>query len=58
MLRASSAPVHGGGPPNLHLACAIPNNTYYESLIYSNPIEVEPGIGRDGCISPASVPGQ
>ncbi len=51
------AEVHGGGPPNLHLACAIPNTTYYESLIYSNPIEVETGIGRDGCISPAPVPG-
>ena len=25
------AEVHGGGLPNLHLACAIPNNTYYES---------------------------
>ena len=51
------AEVHGGGLPNLHLACAIPNTTWYESLIYSNPIEVEPGIGRDGCISPPQVPG-
>jgi len=51
------AEVHGGGPPNLNLACAIPNTTYYESLVYSSPIEVETGIGRDGCISPAQVPG-
>ncbi len=51
------AEVHGGGLPNLHLACAIPNTTWYESLIYANPIEVEPGIGRDGCISPPQVPG-
>jgi L-alanine-DL-glutamate epimerase-like enolase superfamily enzyme len=51
------AEVHGGGPANLHLACAIPNTTYYESLITSNPIEVEPGIGRDGMISPPQVPG-
>jgi L-alanine-DL-glutamate epimerase-like enolase superfamily enzyme len=51
------AEVHGGGPPNLHLACAIPNTTYYESLVYSNPVEVEQGIGRDGCISPPQVPG-
>jgi len=51
------AEVHGGGLPNLHLACAIPNTTYYESLVYSNPIQVEPGIGPDGCISPPDVPG-
>ena len=42
------AEVHGGGPTaNLALACAIPNTTWYESLIYSNPIEVEAGIGPD-----------
>jgi L-alanine-DL-glutamate epimerase-like enolase superfamily enzyme len=51
------AEVHGGGPANLALACAIPNTTWYESLIYSNPIDVEPAIGRDGCISPPQVPG-
>jgi L-alanine-DL-glutamate epimerase-like enolase superfamily enzyme len=51
------AEVHGGGPPNLHLACAIPNTTYYESLVYSNPIEVEKGIGRDGYIAAPQVPG-
>ena len=51
------AEVHGGGPANLHLACAVPNNTYYESLVYSLDLEVEPGIGRDGCISPPQVPG-
>jgi L-alanine-DL-glutamate epimerase-like enolase superfamily enzyme len=51
------AEVHGGGLPNLHLACAIPNTTYYESLIPSLTLEVEPGIGRDGCISPPDVPG-
>lgn len=51
------AEVHGGGLPNLHLACAIPNTTYYESLVFSNPILVEAGIGPDGCISPPEVPG-
>ena len=51
------AEVHGGGFPNLHLACAIPNTTYYESLVRSNPITIEAGIGRDGCISPPQVPG-
>jgi L-alanine-DL-glutamate epimerase-like enolase superfamily enzyme len=51
------AEVHGGGLPNLHLACAIPNTTYYESLVTTNPIVVEPGIGPDGAISPPSTPG-
>jgi L-alanine-DL-glutamate epimerase-like enolase superfamily enzyme len=51
------AEVHGGGLPNLHLACAVPNTTYYESLVFSNPILVEAGIGPDGCISPPEVPG-
>jgi L-alanine-DL-glutamate epimerase-like enolase superfamily enzyme len=51
------AEVHGGGLANLHLACAIPNTTYYESLIPCNPIVVESGIGPDGAISPPHVPG-
>jgi L-alanine-DL-glutamate epimerase-like enolase superfamily enzyme len=51
------AEVHGGGLPNLHLACAIPNTTYYETLIPCTPIEVEAGIGHDGCISPPTPPG-
>ncbi|MGB3306071.1 MAG: enolase C-terminal domain-like protein [Thermomicrobiales bacterium] len=51
------AEVHGGGAPNLHIACAIPNTTYYESLVKTNPIKVEAGIGPDGCISPPDVPG-
>lgn len=51
------AEVHGGGMANLAIACAIPNTTWYESLVKTNPIIVEPGIGRDGCISPPNVPG-
>jgi L-alanine-DL-glutamate epimerase-like enolase superfamily enzyme len=51
------AEVHGGGLPNLHLCCAIPNTTYYESLVYTNPITVEAGIGPDGCIAPPETPG-
>jgi L-alanine-DL-glutamate epimerase-like enolase superfamily enzyme len=51
------AEVHGGGLANLHLACAIPNATYYESLVTSLPIDVESGIGSDGAISPPQAPG-
>lgn len=51
------AEVHGGGLANLHLACAIPNTTYYESLVTTNPIQVEPGIRPDGTIAAPQVPG-
>ena len=51
------AEVHGGGLANLHLACAIPNTTWIRIAGYSNPIDVEAGIGRDGCISPPDVAG-
>ncbi len=51
------AEVHGGGLPNLHVCCAIPNTTYYESLVYTNPIRVESGIGRDGLIHAPTGPG-
>src|SRR4051794_34179297 len=33
------AEVHGGGLANLAIACAIPNNTFYESLVYSLDLE-------------------
>jgi L-alanine-DL-glutamate epimerase-like enolase superfamily enzyme len=45
-----TAEVHGGGLPNLNLALGINNNSFYESLIMSNPIDVEPGIDREGFI--------
>jgi L-alanine-DL-glutamate epimerase-like enolase superfamily enzyme len=52
-----TAEVHGGGPANLQVCLAIRNNTYYESLVDSNPIVVEPGIGRDGRIHAPESPG-
>jgi L-alanine-DL-glutamate epimerase-like enolase superfamily enzyme len=47
-----TAEVHGGGLPNVHLAAAIRNNSYYEAMVLTNPITVEPGIGPDGHIRP------
>jgi hypothetical protein len=41
----------------LAIACAIPNITCYESLVRTNPVIIEDGIGSDGCISPPDVPG-
>ena len=54
--------IHAGLPSELAntaavLACAIPNTTYYESLVASLPIDIESGIGNDGAISPPQVPG-
>ena len=33
------AEVHGGGMANLAIACAIPNTTWYESLVKTNPVD-------------------
>jgi L-alanine-DL-glutamate epimerase-like enolase superfamily enzyme len=52
-----TAEVHGGGPANLQICLAIRNNSYYESLIPCNPIEVEPGIDREGHIHASTLPG-
>lgn len=52
-----SAEVHGGGLPNLHLAAALRNNSYYEAMVLTNPIHVEPGIDSDGHIRPPTEPG-
>ncbi len=52
-----TAEVHGGGPANLAICLAIRNNSYYESLVTSNPIDVEPGIDRDGFIHASKLPG-
>ncbi len=52
-----TAEVHGGGLPNIHLAVAVRNNTYYEAMVLTNPIRVEPGVQRDGFIRPPAAPG-
>ena len=52
-----TAEVHGGGPANLAICLAIRNNTFYESLVVSNPIDVEPGIDNEGYIHAPTLPG-
>jgi L-alanine-DL-glutamate epimerase-like enolase superfamily enzyme len=52
-----TAEVHGGGLPNRHLAAAVRNNSFYESMVLTNPISVEPGVGADGHIRPPEAPG-
>ena len=39
------AEVHGPTEPAVHLCMAIPNCTYYESLVKSNPVAREPRVG-------------
>ncbi len=51
------AEVHGGGAPNLHVACAIPNTTYYESLVASNPVQKESVVDDHGMVYVPSQPG-
>jgi L-alanine-DL-glutamate epimerase-like enolase superfamily enzyme len=45
-----TAEVHGPGLANLQICLAIRNNSFYESLITSNPIDVEPGVDGEGFI--------
>jgi L-alanine-DL-glutamate epimerase-like enolase superfamily enzyme len=52
-----NAEVHGSGLANIHLALAIRNNSFHESFVVSNPIAVDPRVGRDGCVGPPPAPG-
>ena len=52
-----NAEVHGGGLSNLHICLAIRNNSFYESLITCNPVEVEVGIDKEGYIHAPDGPG-
>jgi L-alanine-DL-glutamate epimerase-like enolase superfamily enzyme len=51
------AEVHGPHLPNVTLCMAIPNTTYYESLVWTNPVEREPRVGPDGLVRAPTVPG-
>lgn len=52
-----TAEVHGGGVDKLQLCLAVRNCTYYESMVLANPIEVEPGVDREGYIHAPTGPG-
>lgn len=51
------AEVHGSGVVNAHLCMAIPNTTYYESLVYTNPVQREPAVCADGLVRAPTAPG-
>lgn len=44
------AEVHGAGPEAQHLCMAIPNTTYYESLVASNPVRRAPEVDANGMV--------
>jgi L-alanine-DL-glutamate epimerase-like enolase superfamily enzyme len=51
------AEVHGGGLPNIHLCMAIPNTTYYESLVMENPVVPDPFVDSRGLVHAPKGPG-
>jgi L-alanine-DL-glutamate epimerase-like enolase superfamily enzyme len=51
------AEVHGPTESAVHLCMAIPNCTYYESLVTSNPVVREDRVGPDGLVHAPSEPG-
>ncbi|NUW35700.1 racemase [Nonomuraea sp. SMC257] len=51
------AEVHGTGIVNAHLCMAIPNTSYYESLVFTNPVVREPAVDPDGMVRAPSAPG-
>jgi L-alanine-DL-glutamate epimerase-like enolase superfamily enzyme len=51
------AEVHGSDIPNQHLCMAIPNTTYYESLVTSVRAVREPAVDADGLVHAPSDPG-
>jgi len=51
------AEVHGGGAANRHLCMAIANTTYYESLVFSNPVTRDPYVDADGLVHAPTEPG-
>ena len=51
------AEIHGGGLPNTHLCMAIPNTTFYESLVDSNPVRRAPEVDANGLVHAPQGPG-
>jgi len=51
------AEVHGMGLESAHLCMAIKNNTYYESLVWGNPIKREALVDANGLVHGPTDPG-
>jgi L-alanine-DL-glutamate epimerase-like enolase superfamily enzyme len=51
------AEVLGDEMPSRHLSMAIPNTTFYESLITSNPVQKKPEVDAEGLVHAPMSPG-
>jgi len=51
------AEVHGGGLPHIHLCMAIRNNSYYESLVITQPAQREWCVDAHGMVHAPEAPG-
>lgn len=51
------AEVHGMGLESAHLCMAIKNNTYYESLVWGNPVARESLVDKNGLVHGPRDPG-
>jgi L-alanine-DL-glutamate epimerase-like enolase superfamily enzyme len=51
------AEILGGGLPNAHLNMAIPNTSFYESLVTSNPIRHDPALDEAATLHAPTGPG-
>ena len=51
------AEVHGPEIPNRHLCMAMSNNTYYESLVFGDPVIRESCVDADGLVYAPTGPG-
>jgi L-alanine-DL-glutamate epimerase-like enolase superfamily enzyme len=51
------AEVHGGGLAATHLCMSIPNTTYYEALVDSNPVRRPPEVDERGMVHAPTGPG-
>lgn len=51
------AEVHSPGLLSQHLCMAIPNTTYYESLVLTNPVVPDPSIDAGGRVHAPRLPG-
>ena len=49
--------IHGSDAPNRHLCMAIPNTTYYESLVTSTTVTRERYVDADGMVAAPRGPG-
>ena len=36
---------------------AIPNTTYYEAIVYGNPIDTDPCVDKAGVVHASTLPG-